>query len=52
MLVSNERLTTWLEEGKIELGTAKGIEGGLGGPQAGLDELRSAMSGETLVVDL
>lgn len=51
-LVYNQLLRGWLETGELVPGTARIVEGGIGGLQAALDELRKGVSGEKVVVEV
>jgi NADPH:quinone reductase-like Zn-dependent oxidoreductase len=48
----NERLGNWLKGGEVVPLPVKIVDGGLGGLQKGLDELKKGVSGEKLVVEL
>ncbi|KAK3295188.1 chaperonin 10-like protein [Chaetomium fimeti] len=52
VLVFNNLLSGWLENGDIVPGAVRVIDGGLDGLQTGLDVLRKGVSGEKLVVEL
>lgn len=51
-VVFNQLLKGWLETREVVPGTVRVVEGGVGGLQAALDELKGGVSGEKLVVQL
>ncbi|KAK4032945.1 chaperonin 10-like protein [Parachaetomium inaequale] len=53
VLLFNEHLGAWLEKGEVVPGTVRVVDGGLGGLQGALDELKKGgVSGEKLVVEI
>jgi NADPH:quinone reductase-like Zn-dependent oxidoreductase len=51
-LVFNELLSGWLEKGEVVPATVRVVDGGLGGLQGAMNELKKGVSGEKLVVEL
>ncbi|KAK4235061.1 chaperonin 10-like protein [Achaetomium macrosporum] len=49
--LNHQNLKGWLEKGEVEPHKVRVVQGGIGGLQAALDELKKGVSGEKLVVE-